>query len=91
VSDTNDDPLEVCQEAVEELKAENADLRASAESFGALAERLNQARRTEPDSASETCPQCGGVRHVRSIEPTVTTYDRHCHYCGNSWRFEGVS
>jgi hypothetical protein len=42
------DPLAACQEEVQELKAENADLRESAESFGALAERLNRAKRTQP-------------------------------------------
>ena len=41
------DPLAACQEQVQELKAENADLRESAESFGALAERLNRAKRSQ--------------------------------------------
>jgi hypothetical protein len=42
------DPLSACREEVQELKAENAELRESAESFGALAERLNRAKRSEP-------------------------------------------
>jgi len=41
------DPLVACQEEVQELKAENAELRESAESFGALAERLNRAKRPQ--------------------------------------------
>jgi hypothetical protein len=41
------DPLSKCQEEVQELKAENAELRVSAESFGALAERLNRATRSK--------------------------------------------
>jgi hypothetical protein len=41
------DPLSACQEEVQELKAENAELRVSAESFGALAERLNRAKRSK--------------------------------------------
>jgi hypothetical protein len=43
----NRDALAACQEEVQELKAENADLRESAESFGALAERLNRAKHSQ--------------------------------------------
>ena len=45
--DLDRDPLAACQEEVQELKAENADLRESAESFGALAERLNRAKHSQ--------------------------------------------
>jgi DNA repair exonuclease SbcCD ATPase subunit len=82
----DDDRLDECQETVEELKVENAELREAAESFGALAERLNQARRSEADVASERCPRCAANQHVQAIEPTAFGYDRHCNYCGNSWR-----
>lgn len=41
------DLLAECQEENLELKAENAELRESSESFGALAERLNRAKRSE--------------------------------------------
>jgi hypothetical protein len=41
------DPLVACTEAPEELKEENAELRESSESFAALAERLNRAKRSE--------------------------------------------
>lgn len=46
VLESSGDPLSACEQQVEELKAENAELRESAESFGALAERLNRARRS---------------------------------------------
>jgi hypothetical protein len=39
------DKLEECQKQLEQLTEENAQLRASAQSFGDLAERLNIARR----------------------------------------------
>ena len=47
LDDQAPDPLTACEEAVQELKAENAELRESAESFGALAERLNRAKRSD--------------------------------------------
>jgi predicted RNase H-like nuclease (RuvC/YqgF family) len=37
--------LEQCEEKVEELKEENAQLRESAQAFGDLAERLNRQRK----------------------------------------------
>lgn len=40
------DALHACEEEVQELKAENAELRESAESFGALAERLNRTKKS---------------------------------------------
>ena len=36
------DPVKECEAKVEELQEENATLRESAETFGALAERLNE-------------------------------------------------
>jgi hypothetical protein len=36
------DPVKECEAKVEELQEENATLRQSAETFGALAERLNE-------------------------------------------------
>jgi predicted RNase H-like nuclease (RuvC/YqgF family) len=38
------DALEACEETVEELKEENAQLRQSSRAFGDLAERLNARR-----------------------------------------------
>jgi predicted RNase H-like nuclease (RuvC/YqgF family) len=38
-------PLAECQEVVQHLKEENAQLRESAQTFGDLAERLNSTRR----------------------------------------------
>ena len=39
--DTAGEPLAACEEALKEVKAENAQLRKSAEAFGQLAERLS--------------------------------------------------
>lgn len=79
--------LEACEETVEELKVENEKLRESSESFGALAERLNQALRTEsdPESVHTNCPRCGQARHVHPTSKTARGHDLHCDYCGNSW------
>jgi len=43
--DKPDDPLAQCEEVVEQLKEENAQLRASAQTFADLAERLNDKKR----------------------------------------------
>ena len=77
--------LQACEEKVEELAAENAELRESAESFGALAERLNQARLAEPAAAAVACPRCGKPQHVTRTAPTLRGHDLHCEYCGHSW------
>ena len=45
--------LERCEETVEELKEENAQLRESAQSFGDLAERLNKDRKARARSRPE--------------------------------------
>jgi len=42
-----DDDLKRCQEEVRRLEAENHDLRDSSDSFGCLAERLNQELHSE--------------------------------------------
>jgi hypothetical protein len=85
VSDQTKDPLEACEQVVEELKAENADLRESAESFGALAERLNLEKRSGTGSVPVTCPRCGSDLHVQPTGLTSRGNDLHCNYCGNSW------
>ena len=41
------DALAKCQETVEQLKLENAELRKAAQAFGELAERLNNNRRLD--------------------------------------------
>ena len=86
-----EDRLAECQASVEELKVENAELRESAESFGALAERLNQVRRSEADVVRERCPRCAANQSVQPIEPTAFGYDRHCNDCGNTWQSLGGS
>ena len=55
VNDEKQDQLQACEQKVEQLVEENAELRESAESFGALAERLNEARQAE---AAVVCPRC---------------------------------
>jgi len=77
--------LEDCEEKVEELAAENAELRQSAESFGALAERLNQARQAAEAAPALVCPRCSRPQHVIRIAPTPRGNDLHCDYCGHSW------
>ena len=85
--DHKDDALEECKETVEALKVENGELRESAESFGALAERLNQANRAGTRHPI-ICPRCGTGEHVQRAAPIVRGNDLHCAYCGNSWRSE---
>ena len=49
------DALAKCEETVEQLKQENAELRKAAQAFGELAERLNNNRRLDsqgPDTPS---------------------------------------
>ena len=79
------DELQECEQKVEELVAENAELRESAESFGALAERLNQARQAEAAAAAIVCPRCNKPQYVVRTAPTVRGDDLHCGYCGYSW------
>jgi predicted RNase H-like nuclease (RuvC/YqgF family) len=43
--DTSENPLSDCEQKVEELQEENAQLRNAAETFGDLAERLNAEQR----------------------------------------------
>jgi hypothetical protein len=94
-----EDALEACQETVEELKAENDDLREAADTFGELAERLNRALHPErgqeavvsgdakPDNGLPACPRCGRSQHVRPtpVPPSGKGEPLHCDYCGNSW------
>jgi hypothetical protein len=44
-----EDALAECEERVEELEEENADLRNAAQTFGDLAERLNTKQRLDND------------------------------------------
>ena len=46
-------PLAECQEVVEHLKEENAQLRESAQTFGDLAERLNTRRLGKSERSGE--------------------------------------
>lgn len=80
------DQLQACEEKVEELAAENAELRESAETFGALAERLNQAKQAEAAAMAIVCPRCSRPQHVVRTPPTFRGDDLHCGYCGHSWR-----
>ena len=86
MSDETEDSLTECKETVQELKAENAELRESAESFGALAERLNLANRAMAGAESVRCPRCEREQYVHVTPPTPRGYDLHCAYRGNSWR-----
>lgn len=86
MTDEKPDPLKACEEKVEELAAENAELRESAESFGALAERLNQARKAEATSTRLVCPRCNRPEHVISTAPTLREGTLHCNYCGHTWK-----
>lgn len=45
--DKPEQALEECKETVKELKVENEELRGAADTFGELAERLNQTLRKE--------------------------------------------
>lgn len=88
-----------CQNTVEELKAENVELRESADAFGELAERLNRELHPErsqqavlsgdaqPDNGALECPRCGKARHVHpiSVPQSYRGEAFHCDYCGNSW------
>lgn len=88
-----------CQDTVEELKAENVELRESADAFGELAERLNRELHPErsqqavlsgdaqPDNGALACPRCGKARHVHpiSVPQSYRGEAFHCDYCGNSW------
>jgi transposase-like protein len=85
VDDQTEDKLVECKETVKELREENAELRESAESFGALAERLNRANRAQSGGSSVPCPRCGRERHVEVTPPTARGGDLHCTYCGNTW------
>ena len=85
MDDQTDDKLTECKETVKELKEENAELRESAESFGALAERLNRAKRAQVEGAAVPCPRCGRERYVEVTPPTGRGDDLHCKYCGNTW------
>ena len=51
------DALEECEETVEELKEENAQLRQSSRAFGDLAERLNARRHTGRGGRRPTHPK----------------------------------
>lgn len=57
-----DDALAECEETVEHLKEENAQLRESAETFGDLAERLNAQRRLGKTQLPRESPRPGGPR-----------------------------
>ena len=87
MSEDKQDPLQDCEQKVQELAEENAELRESAESFGALAERLNQARQAEAGPAI-VCPRCNRPQHVVRTAPTPRGHDLHCDYCGHSWLSE---
>ena len=84
--DREHDPLEDCQKTVEALTVENGELRESAETFGALAERLNQVNRAHENAAPLVCPRCGKAEHVQRTAAIVRGNDLHCGYCANSWR-----
>ena len=86
MNDDTGDPLTECEETVKELKAENEELRESAESFGALAERLNLANRAQAEGPSIPCPRCGRARYVEPAPATHRGDQMHCAYCGNTWR-----
>jgi predicted RNase H-like nuclease (RuvC/YqgF family) len=49
-----DEALNECEEKIEELQEENAQLRNAAETFGNLAERLNAERRSGADRRQHT-------------------------------------
>ena len=85
MDDQAEDKLMECKETVKELKEENAELRESAQSFGALAERLNRANRAQAEGASVPCPRCGRERYVEVAPPTGPGDHLHCTYCGNTW------
>ena len=61
---TDDTPAEEaltkCEEKIEELKEENAQLRNAAETFGDLAERLNAGQRSGAQSQEPAKPAKGG-------------------------------
>jgi hypothetical protein len=86
LGDQTERKLEKCEEKVNELKAENAQLRESAESFGALADRLNEANRAQSQRLAMPCPGCGVEGYVEVTAPTTRGHDVHCTYCGNVWR-----
>jgi predicted RNase H-like nuclease (RuvC/YqgF family) len=58
----SDDALAECEETVEHLKEENAQLRESAQTFGDLAERLNTQRRLGNNQLPRESPRPGGPR-----------------------------
>jgi hypothetical protein len=53
MDDQQSDLLKECQDEVAELKAENEVLRLSAETFGQLAERLNQSALSERRASAD--------------------------------------
>lgn len=55
-----DEALTECEEKVEELKEENAQLRNAAETFGDLAERLNTSQRTRTNPQEQPKRAKGG-------------------------------
>ena len=82
------DPLAECEKTLEQLKEQNAELRQSSESFGELAERLNQQNRAlGAPSAPIECPRCRRALAVEGTPPTPPS-ELHCTYCGNTWRSE---
>lgn len=83
VDEEKQDPLQACEQKVEQLVEENAELRESAESFGALAERLSQQAR-QTGATALVCPRCSRSQHVVRIAPTARGH-LHCEYCGYSW------
>ena len=58
-----EDALAECEETVEHLREENAELRESAQTFGDLAERLNNQRR-DNDKRHEPQLRKGRSRHA---------------------------
>jgi predicted RNase H-like nuclease (RuvC/YqgF family) len=55
-----DEALTECEQKVEELKEENAQLRNAAETFGDLAERLNTSHRTSTNAQEQPKRAKGG-------------------------------
>ncbi len=88
--------LEACQEENEDLKAENVELRKSADAFGELAERLNQALYPErvqqgplaaertPETATAVCPHCSTAQGAETthVPPSIADESVRCDHCG---------
>ena len=79
MNDEKRDELEA--EEKEKLVAENAELRESAESFGAL---MNGSVRRGKLNDGSVCPRCNRPQHVVRTPPTPRGDDLHCRYCGHS-------